>query len=95
MVLDKTTLKATILHKKIRNNTELETYEAVGFIKGAEKGKTMNVPFRVIAKSLEKQWKDWQKVRLSSKPALMKTALADLRNVSACAFLKLQELEQK
>lgn len=95
MVLDKSTMKGMKLFRRVRLNEELRLHEVAGFVRGAEKGKKMNVQFHVVTKSLEKQWKDWQKARLSSDPYVIKKALADLRNVAGCAFLILQELEQK
>lgn len=82
---------AEVLHCGISENKELKKLEIEGFVRGCEQGKTMNVAFSVVAKSLRKQWNDWVKVRFSSDPEKMKRALADLRNVAGCLFLKLQE----
>lgn len=85
---------AEILQCSISGNKELKKLEIEGFVKGTKEGKTMNVPILTIIDSLKKQWKDWEKVRFSSNPGRMKRALADLRNVAGCLFLKLQEVEK-
>jgi hypothetical protein len=78
----------------------LQNLEINGFIRGENKGKTMDVPLPVIFGSLQKQWKDLEESYLRSalKTHLrrkdgedLKRRIADLRNVAGCLFLKLEE----
>jgi len=89
------------LYEKIARNGELIEYEKIGFEKGEKKGKTMDVDAYVVLRSLEKQMADlsyhfdmrmldvYEDFDLSA----IKQAIADVRNVAGCLFLKIQETE--
>jgi len=93
-------LEETSLWKIINNNPRLQTLEKEGFKRGEKEGKTMNVSIETIFESLEKQWKDvveaWDTHKdWKNAPDLLKTKLADLRNVCGCMFLKIEDEEKK
>jgi len=90
------------LHYAIAHCRELQALELEGFIRGHHKGKTMNVRDWVLIESLRKQMRDlekaWPTYYVTVMPNLKEEhrwdvlrALADLRNVAGCCFLKIQE----
>jgi len=81
------------LYISISENKELKKLELKGFIRGAKKDKTMNVPLDDVVDGLRKQYKDFIYVWNSLEPDKeeMKRTLADLRNTAGCVFLKLVE----
>jgi len=83
------------IYHDLENCTELHRLEADGFIRGTEKGKTMNVPLWDLEESLRKQYRDWIKASVDGNVHEMKRTLADLRNLAGCVFLKIQEKEAK
>jgi len=89
----------TDIWNKIENCTELKQLEALGFLRGAKQGKTMDVPLEKVFQSLKKQWHDlvWaysNYTTVSKDTSELKRCIADLRNVAGCLFLKLLELER-
>lgn len=96
-------IKDKKLHYQIVANSELYDLEREGFIRGEKKGKTMNVAPFVIYQSLNKQIDDfkeaWYRFRLNRNDIKtimeLKRTIADLRNVSGCMFLLVQELTDK
>ena len=92
---------AAELHKRIRQNRELQQFEIKGFLRGAEKGKTMNVTFEQLVQSLTKQYDDFihQLVYYyTSAPTdleSLKQKIADVRNVAGCLFLVVQRKHAK
>ena len=84
-----------ILHYAIVTDPDLRKLEFSGFVEGVALGKTMNVPLKTLAASLDKQYHDFLKTYGDDDPEAMKMALADLRNVAGCVFLKLKETKPK
>jgi hypothetical protein len=84
-----------ILHYAIVSDPDLRKLELLGFVKGAVKGKTMNVPFTEIVHSLDKQYHDFLRAYGDDDTEAIFMALADLRNVAGCVFLKLKEIRVK
>ena len=84
-------MKGETIYNKIQANIELQNLELRGFIKGDKKGKTMDVPLVALKMNLAKQFRDWLNAYDSKNILDMKKALADLRNVAGCVFLKLLE----
>jgi hypothetical protein len=89
---------------EIWTNPELKGYEREGFVHGQEKDKSMaKVTIFELSASLDKQWQDYKVIiNPSNKYPVqyklerindIKQKLADLRNVAACIFIKLQSLE--
>lgn len=83
--------KGLDIYNRINANVELETLEMKGFIEGEKKGKTMDVTLAELVDSLVKQKEDFQEAYENKQISAMKKALADLRNVAGCVFLKLLE----
>ena len=91
------------LYSKIFANGELIDLERQGFERG--RGKTMDVDWLVVSLSLKKQMADLEhaiNVGLINAPNQglynldeIKRAIADVRNVAGCLFLKIQEIEKK
>ena len=82
------------IYNAIQASKELDDLEIQGFIRGDEKGKTMDVPLQALFVSLAKQYNDWvdaYDTRIISK---MKRSIADIRNVAGCVFLKLMEVSK-
>jgi len=82
---------------KIESCRDLKLLEIRGFIRGEEKGKTIDVPLEKVFQSLKKQWEDLETTYFkygSFYPSKLKKCIADLRNVAGCLFLKLLELEK-
>lgn len=98
---DKTTKKGNntplvdqpiILHYRIINDPDLRKLELQGFVEGTAEGKTMDVPFGTLVESLDKQCGDFFTAYNEGKGRkAIKKALADIRNVAGCCFLKLKE----
>lgn len=84
--------------ERIAENKRLSTLEKVGFDIGISRGKTMDVSIEIMNGSVSKQWKDykwaWENY-LRDKSELnrqaVETAIANLRNVAGCMFLKIEE----
>ena len=87
-------MKGINLWIKIESCKDLKLLEIRGFIRGEEKGKTMDVPLERVFQSLQKQWKDLENAfYCCSDNNELKKCIADLRNVAGCLFLKLLEKE--
>ena len=84
-------MKGTRIYERIQTIVELRNLEIQGFIRGEKKGKTLDVPLVTLKMSLAKQFQDWLKAYDSKNIPDMKKAIADLRNVAGCVFLKLLE----
>jgi len=82
---------ASMLWEKYSENPELKELEIQGFLRGLERGKTMDVPLQTLFTSLQKQHKDWLFAYFSKNIPEMKKTLADLRNVAGIVFLKLNK----
>ena len=90
------------LYSKIFANGELIDLERQGFERGEKRGKTMEVDWLVVSLSLKKQMADLEhaiNVGLINAPNQglynldeIKRAIADVRNVAGCLFLKMQEM---
>jgi len=87
--------QATFLYNSIRDNGELQTLEVQGFLRGAERKKTMDVDVNILFESLGKQYRDFVRAYGINDREDMKRCLADLRNVAGCFFLKLTEDKAK
>jgi len=88
-------IKGLELHRKISENEELIGLEMNGFIEGEKRGKTMDVSLEELARSLEKQYRDWRKAYYNKQlwkdgVYQMKKTLADLINVAGCVFIKIE-----
>ena len=88
--------KGSDILNAINANKELEKLEIQGFMRGDEKGKTMNTPLSSFNLALKKQLQDWEEAYIRrykrrGNIAEMKRALADIRNVAGATFLKLLE----
>lgn len=89
---------------KITMNGELTCLEQEGFERGEKRGKTMDVDWLEAWQSLKKQMEDLRhaiNVGLIKAPKQglynfdeIKRAIADVRNVAGCLFLKIQEIEK-
>jgi len=99
----------TVQQKKSKGKADLKTYSAIlfnselqnlemkGFLRGSDKGKTMNVPLSTLMRGLGKQYADFhiayinflkeKKTRESTRE--LKRSIADVRNAAGCVFLKL------
>ena len=84
-------LSANKLYNKISSDKELRDLEIEGFVRGAKKGKSMDVSLKELMQSLRKQYLDWLEAYNSKKIPDMKRTIADLRNDAGCVFLKLKE----
>lgn len=78
----------------------LKRYETLGFIKGTKKGKTMKVGLDILVDSLRKQMRDFDSVYNNwiaedATAEELKQALADIRNLAGCCFLKILEDSKK
>lgn len=89
------------IKKLVDDNAELQEMEEIGWKKGAAKGKTMECCYVTIMLGLEKQINDLKYHldvhSLEEDPAVLidaRQAVADVRNVAGCLFLKLQEFER-
>ena len=88
------------LKKAVDDNAELKEMQDIGWKKGASKGKSMAVHYVTMMLALEKQMKDLQYLfdvyAMEEKIPLIidiRQAIADVRNVAGCLFLKMQDLE--
>lgn len=94
--------RAFAIWQRINENPELKSLEKDGFARGEARGKSMDYPFMSVVLSLHKQIDDVNEVLDvnldETNPDFrtsLKKALADLRNVAGCMFLKLQEEDTK
>ena len=87
------------LLKQIQDNKELLALEEAGFLRGDEKGKTMDVLPEVLMRSIMKQHGDlansyhkyfFNKRYTEARKDLLQK-IADIRNVAGCLFLKIVE----
>ena len=94
------------LRKRITHNGKLRTFEILGFLRGEQKGKTMNVDPYALMEGVRKQMLDlearWATYYVTIMPSLkekhleeVEKAIADLRNNAGCLFLKLEEEVKK
>jgi len=93
-------LKGEEILERIRVNEALLEYELRGFLRGDEKGKTLNVSLDVLKNSLNQQHTQFESTYIDyvlgkkSRGDLMR-CVADVRNVAGCIFLKLQEQDDE
>lgn len=91
---DEAELRAQRMLEALVNNDELNKLELQGFVRGFNKGKTMNVSLDELFNEVNKQYVDFLRAYHAlplSTLAEMKRTIADLRNVAGLFFLKLME----
>jgi hypothetical protein len=105
-VTDSRVIEMHKLLEQIRSDPDLLQLEELGFRRGDERGKTMDVGLDDLYHSLQKQMDDVQETYrdfdIYKHPEARKIvhgqvlkSLADLRNVAGCLFLKLVEVVEE